>query len=182
MNQFHVWKTIELGVPIMVNSRHFPNYQVAVENAYIPGSSNVSWIPSQNHAKKLLTSPLFTVNANRREVDLIKTKVTGLGFGKDDNPTLQRLYSRAKELGLELCPAEVGPKLYIQAVHDHSWGRIMVGMEPINTGGEVSVFAMTRDPCFGGLTIFSMGGLEIPNLVWSDYYDFTFVLPRSSRK
>ena len=46
------------------------------------------------------------------QLNLVKLKVGDLGF--TNNPTIDELYKKAEELGLELCPAEVGPHLRLK--------------------------------------------------------------------
>ncbi|MCL5407441.1 MAG: hypothetical protein M1429_03025 [Patescibacteria group bacterium] len=60
-----------------------------------------------SYAKDMLHSPDFTTLANSEQIDLVRLKVRDLGFTQ--NPTTDQIYARAEELGLELCPAEVGP-------------------------------------------------------------------------
>ncbi|MBP9711914.1 MAG: hypothetical protein KBD55_02660 [Candidatus Pacebacteria bacterium] len=59
------------------------------------------------YAEDMLDSPDFTTLANRENIKLARLKVKDLGF--TSNPTTDELYAKAKEFGLELCPAEVGP-------------------------------------------------------------------------
>ena len=63
-------------------------------------------------AEYMMDSQDFTTAEKPEEMNLIKLKVGDLGFG-DKNPTTDEIYARIKELGLELCPAETGPRLRI---------------------------------------------------------------------
>jgi hypothetical protein len=49
---------------------------------------------------------------NSEQIKLVRLKVGDLGFTK--NPTTDELYAKTGELGLELCPAEVGPNLRLK--------------------------------------------------------------------
>ncbi|MBX4200861.1 hypothetical protein KW786_01905 [Candidatus Parcubacteria bacterium] len=85
------------------------------------------------------------LSATAEEVDLVVASVeelTGLG----GFATLERIYVAAKAAGLELCPAEVGPKLRLwhQNQPDHEW--LFIGMEPIaDADGILRVFLVERD-------------------------------------
>jgi len=59
------------------------------------------------NAQAMIDSSEFTTLENPEEINLVKLKVSDLGFS--DNATTDQIYDRAEELGLELCPAEVGP-------------------------------------------------------------------------
>lgn len=55
----------------------------------------------------MLHSPDFTTLKNSEQIDLVRLKVRDLGFSSVAETS--QIYTRAEELGLELCPAEVGP-------------------------------------------------------------------------
>jgi hypothetical protein len=77
----------------------------------------------------LLGSSDFRVSPNEVEVELINVSVAELGFKNGAN--YKRICSRAKKLGLGLCPAEVGPQLYFQYV-DQPLGEVLfIGMNSI---------------------------------------------------
>lgn len=61
------------------------------------------------YAKDMMISRNFTTLEEQEEVNLIKLKLSDLGFS--EYPTTDQIYERALELGLELCSAEVGPHL-----------------------------------------------------------------------
>ena len=60
-------------------------------------------------ARVMLQKPEFIVNSKSEKLNLIKLKVRDLGFS--GSATTDQIYKRAEELGLELCPPEVGPHL-----------------------------------------------------------------------
>jgi len=60
-------------------------------------------------ARSMLQKPEFTINSKSEKLNLIKLKVQDLGF--PGSATTDEIYKRANELGLELCPPEVGPHL-----------------------------------------------------------------------
>lgn len=63
--------------------------------------------------KYLLKSKDFVTLENIKNVNLAILTVKNLGLS-NKAPTLDEIYKRAEELGLELCPAEVGPRLQLQ--------------------------------------------------------------------
>lgn len=68
-------------------------------------------------AKSMMKNPDFVSSVKERLkkpelVTLVRLKVKDLGFTK--NPTIDELYERAEEFGLELCPAETGPHLRLK--------------------------------------------------------------------
>lgn len=57
-------------------------------------------------ARSMLQKTEFTVNSKSEKLNLIKLKVQDLGFS--GSATTDEIYKRVEELGLELCPAEIG--------------------------------------------------------------------------
>jgi len=62
-----------------------------------------------SYAHSMLNKPELTTIEKPEQINLVKLKVSDLGF-KNITRTNQ-IYKRAKELGLELCPPEVGPTI-----------------------------------------------------------------------
>ena len=65
-----------------------------------------------SYSESMMRNRDFTVSKNPEQIELIRLKVKDLGFAQ--NPTTDELYAKAKELGLELCPAETGPHLRLK--------------------------------------------------------------------
>jgi len=229
MKQFKVWKTVELGAPIIINGcglwygeygkepqqvdlsatfatcgncqyyltskckgkeycaicRHSIKYTITKLNngcyqrryqnfnEAINEAGKVSTrIHTKNYAQKILLNPAFTVNTNRQKIDLVYACVTDLNLS-GAGEKIEKIYTRAKEYGLELCPAEVGPRLYLQLInYGWSWpGRFSIGMEPIEVDGMQYLFAMNDGDPYR--TFFGMDA----SLNFDNYYFFVFVLP-----
>lgn len=85
-----------------------------------------------------MTAKLSTAK-KQHKVSLVRVAVKDLGF--TEMPTTTELFARAKEKGLGLCPAEVGPHLRL-ALADQSRGDYFwVAMEPItDSAGSPLVF------------------------------------------
>jgi len=64
-----------------------------------------------DYARSMLQKPEFAVINKPEKINLIKLKVQDLGLA---SPTTNELYKRAEELGLELCPPEIGPYLRLK--------------------------------------------------------------------
>jgi hypothetical protein len=80
-------------------------------------------------ASDLLNKPAFTVSPEAKEVELVIVSAADLGFKK--TATRKDIYARATELGLVLCPAEVGPQLRLQYPDQAKGEWLFIGMEPI---------------------------------------------------
>ena len=115
-DKFTTWKTIKLGTGLKTAD----DFRRALEDVGV----NIS-----DWANDILGKPAFTVASEETEVDLVKVTVAELGFKKGARH--DQIYERVKKLGLELCPAEVGPQLRLQYQDQPNGERILVAMEPI---------------------------------------------------
>lgn len=130
----------------------FPEKRIRQEKIEIGGKTakqlisemEAAGINISNHAKDILKNREFNTGKNSEEETLIYLTVADLGF--TGGATTDRIYERARELGLELCPAEVGPH-YRLKYQDQPMGEwILVGMKQISgSSGDPSVFALARD-------------------------------------
>lgn len=81
----------------------------------------------------------------------LKLKVMSVDdLGLDHAATTAEIYARAKEMGMSLCPAQVGPELLLQYFHDQSLETLeflKVAMESIKDGsGSENVFQVIFTP------------------------------------
>ncbi len=119
----------------------------------------------------ILHSPDFATLDNAETITLIRLRVLDLGFIQ--NPTTDQLYARAGELGLELCPAEVGPHLRLQDLEQPLNNWYTIGMKPIaHRVGSPYVFFIAHDS--GGLWL--SGHWADPTDGWNLDYRFVFRL------
>ncbi|MCX6808826.1 MAG: hypothetical protein NTW50_04135 [Candidatus Berkelbacteria bacterium] len=96
--------------------------------------------------------------ASAEKIQTILLKVGHLGF--TSNPTTDQIYARAFELGLELCPAGVGPYQLLKAGDQPMEGWHRIAMKQIaGLDGNPSVFGMGY---FRGILCFSGDWME-PN-------------------
>ena len=85
-------------------------------------------------SKKALTTLPEAVS-----IDLARVKVRDLGFTKQ--PTTNEIWARIRELGNDLCPAEVGPHLRLQFGDQDRGDYFWVAMEQIaDSDGNPNVF------------------------------------------
>jgi hypothetical protein len=77
------------------------------------------------------------------EIELVLITVATLGFMKETR--IDEIYACAKELGLELVPAEVGPYLQMQYMDQPKDVIVRIAMEPIVINGHSCVFIL-RNP------------------------------------
>lgn len=74
-------------------------------------------------AERLFASDHFTISETRYSVTTVELPVRHLGFPR--GATIAEIYERAGELGLGLCPLELGPHLRLQYLDQPEgyWGK-----------------------------------------------------------
>jgi hypothetical protein len=116
IKNFPTWKTIELGTGLKTAD----DFRRALkDNGYRIGD----W------GNDILGQKAFTATKKSQSIDLVVISVADLGF--EDGATRKDIYARAEELGLGLCPAEVGPQLRLQYKDQPRGEWLLIGMEPI---------------------------------------------------
>lgn len=115
----------------------FPEKEVLMETIEIGGKSpqqlevelNKAGVRTGSDAKSMINSPDFTTFQTSQIIETVRLRVQDLSFS-EKHPTIDQIYRRAKELGLELCPAEIGPHLGLKYANQ-SVDTIWIGMKPI---------------------------------------------------
>ena len=131
-SKFHVLRTIKFGG---TEHKTFEDFRGALKEARCHIND---W------AYDILGSPDFTAATEESEVDLVAVSVAELGF--QNGASRSDIYMRALELGLELCPPEVGPQLCLQYKAQPMDEWLLIGMEPIaGSGGSLGVFYVGHD-------------------------------------
>jgi len=144
-----IFKTITLGVRKSIKAYH----KALIEDNFLPNAVRVS--PRQI------------------QLDLVALSVTELGFKKDAR--LDRVYAKAKKLGLDLCPAEVGPALRLAYPRQPIGDWLRIAMEPIpDWDGAFKVFEVAHDG--NGRRLRS--DHATPSTIWTLDVRCIFVLPR----
>jgi hypothetical protein len=83
-------------------------------------------------AEEILARPAFTLSATKTSVELFAVSAAELGF-RTDTASLSDIYTRARQLGFRLAPAEVAPQLRLQYFDQPIGELLIIGMAPIKT-------------------------------------------------
>ena len=154
---FTIWKTITLGA-----------YQSSSEYRK---ALKVDGYRIGDYADQILNK--VKINETEVQIDLVIMTVAELGF--KNGATRQQIYDRAIELGLELCPAEVGPALSL-AYQDQPYRKgLLIAMKPIAASdGYLGVFGVGHG--HGRRWLGSI--YDRPDSFWNTDYRWVFVAPR----
>jgi hypothetical protein len=129
-------------------------------------------------ADEILGRPAFNLSKMRRDARLVVLAVSELGF-EAEGASLADIYARARQLGFELCPAEVGPQLRLQYLYQPLGEFLHIAMAPIaGHGGEPSDLTVAN----GGAGLILIGGDAHPNLVMPSTVRFAFIRPESPQR
>lgn len=155
----------------------FPEGKIRMEDLTIGGENTrqlqdklqKAGIQVSRYAKDMLKSPDFTTERRSKEIGTVRLRVQDLGF--DGVATTDQIYVKAKELGLELCPAEVGPHLRLKYQDQPNGEWLYVGMKQIaDSDGNPVVFRLDR----GGGGLWLDGGWARPGSGWIPDRRFVF--------
>lgn len=141
-HEFEAWKTIKLGAAKAEEFRR----------AWRDGRFEVG----NEVSKKIFVKPTFKAATEESEVDLVKVMVGELCFKR--YARCDQIYDRAKKLGLELCPAEVGPQLRLHYQDQPKGECVFIAMEPIFDGSH----------CLG---VFRVERTDFALWLWTDWSD-----------
>jgi len=123
-------------------------------------------------ARDMMRNKDFTVSQNKEKTDLIPLKVRDL-FPDNKVHATKEIYQRAQELGLELCPAEVGPNYRLQYQDQPLNEWLYIAMKQITArGGGQHVFELGHG--VDGLRL--LGRWAHPSSEWYPFYSFVFRL------
>lgn len=153
------WRTVTLGQYRGVD---------AVRNALDDANIAVG-----DSADEILGRPAFTFGDTPMTLNLVVLSVAELGFGPQ-GAALADIHARAVRIGLELCPAEVGPQLRLQYLNQPVGEFLHVAMKPHRTyRGELVDFTLAN----GGARLSLLGGQARPEFVIPSTVVFVFVRP-----
>ena len=100
-----------------------------------------------------LINPDFPVVAEEITVDIVVVSMLEMGFAEGELATLDAIYDRAKQMGLETCPIETAVQLRLQFLDQPDWtagerlGEFFVVSEPsvLTRDGLPKIFSVVRD-------------------------------------
>ena len=103
-----------------------------------------------------LENPDFPVVAEEITVDIVVVSMLEMGFAEGELATLDTIYDRAKQMGLESCPVETAAQLRLQFLDQPDWtagerlGEFFVVSEPfvLTRDGFPKIFSVVRDDRF----------------------------------
>jgi hypothetical protein len=126
--EVRIWRTITLGTGVDA-------YREALDAAGIKVGDS---------ADEVLGRPAFSYARIKTQVELALLSVAELGV-EANTVSRAEVYRRAKQVGLELCPAEVGPQLRFD-YRSQPVGEVLdIAMEPIATySGALTVLALVN--------------------------------------
>ena len=161
--ELRIWKSIMLGINKGVDAYR---EALAAERVRIGDS-----------ADEILGRPAFFYARTPKQVELVVLSSAELGL-EADAVSHAEVYRRAKQMGLELCPAEVGPQLRLAYRNQPLGEALDIAMEPVSTyAGEPTILALVN---FGtGLALIGADGASesmVPRT-----RRFVFALPARER-
>jgi hypothetical protein len=125
-----IWRTITLGSYKGVDA-----YRDALD---------ISKIKIGDSADEILGRPAFPYARTKTNVELAVLSAADLGV-ESDQASLAEVYQRARQAGLELCPAEVGPRLRLDYSNQPLGEALDIAMEPVATyGGEPTILTLAN--------------------------------------
>ena len=147
-------------------------------------------------SKQALENPDFPVGAEEITVSIVVISMLEMGFAEGELATLDSIYDRAKQMGLETCPVEIAAHLRLQFLDQPDWatgerlGEFFVASEPfvLTRDSLPKIFGVVRDDKFPhletgiGLWLISNGADRLFNASDPEGFDlggrFAFVVPK----
>jgi len=122
-------------------------------------------------AQYVMSTSDFTTLPEAQMLNTVRVKVSSLGlYGP---LTTDRIYERAQELGLELCPAETGPNYRLQYADQPLDEYFVIGMKQITDYNDYSnIFFLTRNANCLKLSVYPAG----QDIEWDPWNEFVFSL------
>jgi len=158
---FETWITINLGTFIRVEQ--------------ILHGLNINGFSILGCVEDIFYKNSFTLADRVCDTELVNISVQELGF--EAAASYNNICKRAWKIGLDLCPAEVGPQLRLQYSHRPNGGCVDVAMKPIiNSGGSKCIFRVESNA--GGSRCLSVSSGD-PNMKWNLHRRFVFVRRKS---
>jgi hypothetical protein len=161
----------------------FPGGRIRKESVEIGGKDAAELIKemSEKHinvpgfVEKMMKNADFTTQERSESDILIRLKIGDLGFLEGVHHPIGEIYRRIGELGLELCPPEIGPHYRLQHMNQAMDDSFRIGMKKISVDGgdPYDVFRLARDRL--GLGLYSSYPYPTD---WFPSDEFVFRLPK----
>ena len=157
-----IWRKITLGTYKGVDA-----YRDALDSARIKIG---------DAADEILGRLAFPYGTRKIDVELAVLSAAELGV--ESESSLSDVYKRARQVGLELCPAEVAPQLRLDYRDQPLGDALNIAMEPVATrSGEPTILALVN---FGtGLALIGSDGRS--DFMVPRTWRFVFALPTDRR-
>jgi hypothetical protein len=154
------WKTIVTG-----------NYRtaIALRDALVRRNICIGELAAQ-----MLRLPTFTLSTAHTSIDLSVITVSQLGL-RSNRTSFAGVHAHAMELGLDLCPPEVGPQLRFQNTNQEVGEYLLIGMKPLPTASGPDAYFVVGN---GGADLLIIGRAAGPDLMVASRSRFVFALPR----
>jgi hypothetical protein len=118
---------------------------------------------------------LHTLKTAYTSDDLSLVAVSQLGFGSN-RASFAEVHAHAMEVGLDLCPPDVGPQLRLQYLDRKVGEYLVIGMKPLPTASGTDTCIVVGN---GGAGLLIIGRSAAANLMVVSRTRFVFVLRRS---
>lgn len=163
----------------------FPERKIRKESVEVGGKSAEELISELEAAgigvvdtvrSVLLNKAEFIPTKSPEDMTLIRLTVGDLGF--ETGATIDQIFERARQLGLELCPPDTGPYWRLKYRNQPLRERCRIGMEQITSyDGIRRLLSLERDEITLRLT--AVGRRSPPAYVWDPDGEFAFRLRKS---
>jgi hypothetical protein len=112
-----------------------------LEKTLVAGGFEIS-----GEARDMLRSKDFTTLPEQQTLSLVRIRVSDLVWASTGSSKTDQIHAKANELGLDLCPAEVGPYLRLAYKDQPLDEYLFVGMKQIgDSHGSPHVLELDRD-------------------------------------
>lgn len=158
----------------------FPEGRIKIEQLAIGGKTTTelqeelkkSNIP---YPKAMMESSDFTTQEEPEDIELVRIRIKDLGF--EDDATLNQVYSKARAIGLDLCPAEVGPQMRLAYSDQPKLEQLHIAMNDVRVlQNYPNFFRLYRTN--SGLVLGGRGGGN--DNEWNSNCEFVFRLPKAA--
>jgi hypothetical protein len=155
----------------------FPIFKTITLGKYkTPDVYRKAFTMARRHVKLVHADILGSVTCSQHEIEIDLVVASAGDLGLKHNPAYNDICTRAVEMGLQLCPAEVGAALPLVYYDQPGGETLYIAMEAVTDrfGGRV-IFAIACKNYWVWLRC--MGGE--PNDRWPAHCSFVFVRPRA---